>query len=51
MLKKIGEIKIDTLKDYKEETRKCLEKQGYILVLTYQTYGTSYYDIVEEVKE
>lgn len=51
MLKKIGELKIDTLKDYNQETRKCLEEKGYRLVLTYQTYGTAYYDIAEECKE
>ena len=45
MLKKVGELKVDTSIDYRGKIVEALENSGYTIILNYKTYGTSYYDI------
>lgn len=48
MLKKVGELQVDRQIDYYEKQKEALEKSGFVLILTYQTFGTSYYTIACE---
>ena len=51
MLKKVGELKVDTNIDYRGKIVEALENSGYTLILNYKTYGTSQYDIAMNEKE
>lgn len=48
MLRKVGELKVDTSIDYLGKVAEALILCGYTLILNYKTYGTSVYDIAIE---
>lgn len=48
MLKKVGELQVDRQIDYYGKQIEALEKSGFVLILTHQTFGTSYYIIACE---
>lgn len=48
MLRKVGELQVDRQLDYYEKQKEALEKSGFVLILTHQTFGTSYYNIACE---
>lgn len=43
MLRKVGELKVDTNIDYLGKVAEALILCGYTLILNYKTYGTSVY--------
>lgn len=45
MLKKVGELKVDTNIDYLGKVPEALILRGFTLILNYKTYGTSVFDI------
>lgn len=51
MLRKVGELKVDTCIDYLGKIVETLEDSGYAVILNYKTYGTGQYDIAMYEKD
>ena len=51
MLIKIGELKVNKNKDYNDEQIKCLEKAGFTVIKTFETFGECFYEIARGEKE
>lgn len=51
MLKQVGELKVDKIKDYYGKQVIALEQYGFTVMLKHEDYGTAYYAVAYEPKE
>lgn len=51
MLKKIGTLKVDTLRDIHDEQINALKKAGFTVLLISSSYGEDIYDIGKQYND
>lgn len=49
MIRKIGSVEVDKIRDYDRKIIKALENAGLIIVQTYDDYFRGSYDIAEKL--